>query len=385
VSFIATTKYAASSPQDALEHATNGLFQRLQDAGWTIHNTVVSTPGAKDIIFKSTGEAGTESFFVRITQTSSTTILFRIASYYAASGTPGANDGNEVGVANYTHTQFASAGAANVWIYGDKDCIAVTFEQGAVYSTFLFGTPQRIEQTANSGRTTLTAGVTINGAGNTALAVASSANMTAAQKLFVVNQHVTSKGTIVRCTLVSVDNPTQVTVSNDSGTNTVFEAGALVGMDPLPAFVGICSYSGGTYQGFPSWGFAHLYHPATTRMTGTAQTTPAIRTALSAPASLDFYVNAVAKECATLLDPDANLNRPIMSCLLLGHFNATTSQIAGADQLRGRVRRIGRFPFVAGAVAAEDTFTEGAVTWRIFPDVSPTNIYYGMFAIRTSA
>ena len=394
MSFVYKNGVTYSNIADYLEDGTDGLYAALAAMGWTLWSTISATSGATDKVFKSTGEDGSEVIYVRITQTNSTTCLLRIYSYFVQNG--GTSDGyNEVGTSTSGWTSFTCADAAFIgWIAGDKDHVAVSRKQDTYYSTFGFGVVKRLSPMQWSGRTSTLNDESIAAAGNTVLEVGSVANFTVGQKVFVVNTGSTAarRGNILRCTVQSIDLiNTTLTVSNDAATLTDFDSGALVALDPMPTCIVGSGYSyGGYYHGSPSRGAAFLYNPATTRLTGAAQATPAHNCKSASVMTARQIFAAGYDNLFEWGDPESSGGEWLLNPILFqGHVNSGGSEIAGGGKLRGYIERICFIPPTT-TISPEDTLKDGSLEWIMFTDenakmVELRSIGFKQLAVRTVA
>lgn len=382
-----------ASITDFLEDVTDGLYATLLAAGWTLHNEIVATSGITDKVFKSTGEAGDEIIFIRITQTAATKMLLRTASYYVAAGVPGANDGNELG-ADASTSQYAAVAAFVGWIACDKDFCVFSQKQDSYYGTFGFGTLKRHAPTQWSARTSLDGDQNILAHGtNTQIAVNAFdvTKLTVGQKLFIVNFGDTHKGTITRCTLVSIDSAILITVEGDDANQTDFDSNALVALDPMPTCIlGMNTTWGGGSRGSTQWGGLFIYQPATTRMTGNAQAVPVNRTMLKADGICCAGVANLPQKTTTYvtLGGAARGEFAIWPFIIIGGVDNNWTLQPGQYQLRGYIERVCMVTYGV-AVSPEDTMSDGDLEWLIIRDEDGAQLpaLYGVkfIAIRTVA
>jgi hypothetical protein len=358
---------------DLLENPYKGLYYWLETTiGWTLHNTVVSGTGATDKIFKSTGEDGTEVIYIRLTQSGTQTLLFRTATFYHTDPASVLAQ-NETGKNSDNWNKSVWNNAPLIaYFSGNRDCFAIATYQNPYFGVGIFGIPKRTIPARYSGRTTLTTGDTVDAAGTpTTLEVGSTANMTVGQKLFVINTaNTANRGNLLRCTLTGIPDPTHITVTNDYGTATAFDAGALIGLDPMPTFIPRMDNSSASSYGFaPNRGFCFLYNAATLQMTGAAQTDPQHNVAQGAfyntevyEFSVDYYTYANPSSQAGAIY-EASPIWPVAPILLVGTRNYAGNFVG--KQMRGRIDRVCFFPNINPLVAWGDTMINNDITYLV--------------------
>lgn len=245
-----------------------------------------------------------------------------------------------------------------------------------------FGTiKDRMLPVSQAGRTTLSAGATIAASGSTVLSVVSESNLQAGQKVWVINQATTSGGTMVRCTVVSTASG-QVTVTNDSGTATTFDTGALLGFDPQPTVLPIGYDTDSMYhRSCPQKGFSTLYKMSDTRKTGTAQTYSSVARFSNLYPNVESIIGQTWPNNAldanqggyfqSRMDPDY-LSRFLLSpyCLIDGWTDSTTPVTESV--VRGTLDRLCWIP-KGSILASEDTLTIAGLTaqWMAIDTLSP--------------
>jgi hypothetical protein len=358
---------------DLLENTTNGLYYWLETVvGWTLHNAVSSVSGATDKIFKSTGEDGTEVIYIRLTQTGTEPLYFRTATFYAAAPAA-ATAQNETGVnsSNWNRSCW-NAAPLTAWFSGDRDSFAIATLQSPAYANggnmacTVFGRSERMIPGQYSGRTTLTADTLITTAGTTTLPVGDSSNITIGQKLFVINTADTgNRGNLLRCTVTGIPDPTNIDVTSDYVTADVdFDAGALVGLEPMPTFIPRMDNSSANSYGFALWrGFCYLYNPTTIQMSGAAQSNPP-HNVYWGP-FFDTEIQPVNTDYHDYANPDANWAWPVSPLLLIGTWDYAGAVIAGGKQMRGKISRVCTYPMTKPLTAWGSTMRDGAVTYMI--------------------
>ena len=370
---------------DFLEDATNGLYKKMVDAGWTLHDDLVATSGQTDKVYKSVGEDGTEAIYIRITQTSGTQrIRFGCYSYWDASGHAGYNEVRG-GLSYNSHSDYPHccgtlATSFIGWIVASKDGVTFCHKLSTRYSMGYFGViKNRSIHTAHSGRTTLSSGVTIAASGTTNLSVVSETNIEVGRKIWVINQATTAGGTMLRCTVTATASG-QVTVTNDAGVATAFDTGALVGYDPQPVAIPIGYYSDSAYdRSCPQKGYSTLYKMSDTRKTGSAQSyTNAPRFANHYP-FYDYHIGQtwpnngidtnMSGNMRSRFDPDIHGRFVLYPYSFLdGWTDSTTPVTEGA--FRGYVDRICWVP-KGTTIANEDTVSVGSAQWVVMDTASP--------------
>jgi hypothetical protein len=269
-----------TSMANMIEHAVNGIHQLMLDAGWTLYDEISSTTGQTDRVYRSTGEDGTESLFIRLSQTNATEILrFGIYTWWNSTTHAGYNGvrGGYLGQDEWPHGIQAPSGVSFTgWLAANKNGLTICQKYGTEYGTVYVGLLEnRFVASTRSGRTTLSSGVTVAASGSTVISVVTNNNIEVGQKIFVINQtNGSNAGNLLRCTVIAKATG-QLTVTNDAASATTFDSGALVGGDPQPNMIfGLTeNLGGGTwYGGCPSKGAMFLYGGSTTRKTGAAQT-----------------------------------------------------------------------------------------------------------------
>lgn len=380
-----------SDTADFLEDATNGLYKKMTDAGWTLHDDLIATSGQTDKVFKSVGEDGTEVIYIRITQIVSTQrIRFGAYTFWDASGHAGHNEVRG-GISYDSHTDWphCCAGSASSfigWIVANKDGVTFAHKLSTYYSMAHFGrVTTRLIPANQAGRTTLTSGVTIAASGTTNLAVASESNILAGQKVWIINQATTAGGTMLRCTVTATASG-QITVSNDIGTATTFDAGALVGFDPQPIMLPIGYHDGTRTRSCPQKGHTTLYRMFDKRKTGSAQAyADHARFGLFYPYTHNM-LGDTAPNGTLFFDPTIGGMRPRNDPDLLSRFvlfpytfldGWTDSPSAPEEGIyRGYTDRLCHVP-KGSTLANEDTVTVGATTqWLILDTASPIGDSY---------
>lgn len=358
---------------DFLENASDGVHKALTDMGWTLHYTISATSGSTDKVFKSTGEDGTEVIWIRITQVGNLVIL-RIGTYYPTSGMTynvASTVSNEVGTSTSGWSCFEAAATPFIgWISGNKDHVAICFKQDGYYSVYGMGTIKRISPEHWSGRCTLNGAHTVNsGAGQVLNVNETPNNITAGQKLFIVNVGDTNKGTLLQVTVTAVDTGLKTITVTNSTSATSFDTGALVAFDPMPTcIIGNGLSMGGYYRGAPMRGSMFLYSQANTRFTGAAQSTPVINAGtLFLGNPYVYYSSGSATAQKDYLSPSASGAYGVQPWLLHGHHNSSWTLIGGSQQLRGYLERICSLTY-GTAISPEDTLKDGSKFWIALRD-----------------
>jgi len=380
-----------TSITDFLENATNGLYKVLADMGWTLHNEVVATSGITDKIYKSTGESGNELIYIRITQVAQTApkqqVYFRTATYYKSSGTPGANDGNEIGWSSGVPTLFEhdATGTFIGWIYGDKNGVVICTKQDGYYSTVAFGTITRLGYLGHITGLTVTAGSeTIPASSTKQITVVSTSGFDAGQKVFIIDR---DSGLLLRCTVQSVDDGSAMTVLNDTSTSTTFAANARVGRDPMPTFLWAWSnVYGGYARGCPRYGAVFLYNPATTRFTGTAQAySSASFYGILMPLQAYACIYTGGQIARDVVDPTSYDEFIVTPAVFFGAYSMYGSPISGGNQLRGYFERLCNMTY-GTVISPEDTLVGAgpdSLAWLATRDQSESGSDVKLWAIRT--
>jgi hypothetical protein len=267
-----------TSMANMIEHAVNGIHQLMLDAGWTLYDEISSTTGQTDRVYRSTGEDGTESLFIRLSQTNATEILrFGIYTWWNSTTHAGYNGvrGGYASQDEYPHAISAPSGFSFTgWIASNKNGLTIGQSYGTEYGAVYIGLLEnRFVASTRSGRTTLSSGVTVAASGSTVISVVTNNNIEVGQKVFIINQtNGANAGNLLRCT-VTAKATGQLTVTNDAASATTFDSGALVGGDPQPNMIfGLTYARTGWVGGCPSKGAMFLYGGSTTRKTGAAQT-----------------------------------------------------------------------------------------------------------------
>jgi hypothetical protein len=267
-----------TSMTNMIEHAVNGIHQLMLDAGWTLYDEISSTTGQTDRVYRSTGEDGTESLFIRLSQTTSTEILrFGIYTWWNSTTHAGYNGvrGGYSGQDEYPHAISAPSGFSFTgWIVANKNGLTIGQSYGTEYGAVCVGLLEnRFVASTRSGRITLSSGVTVAASGSTVISVVTNNNIEVGQKVFIINQtNGANAGNLLRCT-VTAKATGQLTVTNDAASATIFDSGALVGGDPQPNMIFGLTTSRSTWVGGgPSKGAMFLYGGSTTRKTGATQT-----------------------------------------------------------------------------------------------------------------
>jgi hypothetical protein len=260
-----------SNMADWIENASIGINDALVDAGWTLLDELNATSGQTDRVYKSTGEDGTEAIYIRLKQVSGGQLLrFRLYTLWDATGHAGYNEVKNDD--NWPMTISTLNSSFTGWIIANKNGLTLAWKIGSEYNVCYVGiSDKRLVHAECAGRTTLTSGVTVTGAGSTNLAVADESNIQVGQKVRIIDQTVGANGgNFLRCT-VTATAANQITVTNDAATDTDFDSGALVGYDPQPVFfLGITVTRTSYYGAKPAKGAMTIYGMDTLRMTGSA-------------------------------------------------------------------------------------------------------------------
>jgi hypothetical protein len=359
---------------DWIEDTVNGIHKVLIDSGWTLLDELIATSGQTDRVYYSTGEDGTEKLYFRMAQGNGTQKLyFKLYTLWDPSGHAGYNElqyNNDYPMTiSVNNQQFTG------WIIANKNGISLVFRQVTEYNSLYVGIPStRIIPSNKAGRTTLSSGVTVTAAGETVLAVASSANIQAGQKVRVLNQTVGANGgNFVRCTVTTVATG-QITVTNDAAVSTTFDSGALVGFDPQPMMFQGTTYSRNaagfwSYQGCsPSVAYL-IYGFDTLRMTGTAISFSAFKQYASitmqgypigANPSNSAPTGIWSNDAYWRQDPDSNGNYSVFDMLFVGgRSNNADNTDEGARFSTDRIVYVTR----GASLASEDVLQVETAKW----------------------
>jgi hypothetical protein len=368
---------------DLIENGTNGIHRVLTDAGWTLLDNLISTSGQTDRVYSSPGESGNEAIYIRISQTAaSQKIRFGLYTFWDAVGHAGYNAVRGGYTSPTEAPQYFATKATQFvgWVVANKNglTLVMRYDSPTEYGTVYVGLLEtRYVPTDRSGRTALTAGVTIAAAGTTVLAVGSSANIKAGQKLFVINQLAGANvGNLVRCTVTTTGAGT-ITVTNDSATATAFDAGALVGYDPQPVCVmGLGRDRTGWTAPYISKGATFLYGISTLMMTGTTQTydtqywygaswtTRYTWCGGIAPASAPVDLSALfgASSIYERMGPDIDSKWAVDPMMLVGGM--TNDALNSDVNIRGSTERVAAV-HQSVTLAAEDVLSVGSAQWLV--------------------
>jgi len=394
-----------TSAADLIENAVRGIHKLVTDAGWTMLDEISATSGQTDRVYTLPGAAGGKIAYVRIYQVSGTQkIGFGLYSFWdtAGSGTGYNEVKGGFGSSPTEAPHMIQVKSANMiaWLVADGDglSIAVRYDTPTEYSlTYVGLLPKLFIPTDRSGVTTLSSGVTVAASGTTNLPVVSETNIKVGQKVFVINQTAgANAGNLLRCT-VTATAAGQVTVTNDSGTATAFDSGALVGLDPMPSiFLGhVQNQSGATWLGGTiSKGGTMLYGLDTLRLTGSAQTLANQAGYGAGFMNMGVYFGAAgptvaesAQETAMAdpymvgrMGPDLDSKFLVQPVLIVGGFNNSTGNLRTDKCIRGSTIRISYVP-KSPSLAAEDVLMDGTARWVVIPRGS-TN-WYNAWAIQT--
>jgi len=234
----ATLNYAFLSIDDLIDNGTQGLHQRLLNAGWALSEELSTGVGVQDRVYYSTGESGEKALWLHVTHDAAAERLhFRAYSFWAA-GTPGVGY-NVVGdVLGNSCVQLVD-GNMQGWIIADADGVAIVADIGAAtYNKGYFGSltptlpPQRDFYGLLSGPATGT-----NQVGFTTLFFAPGTDFSdvePGQQLWAVNQStVSGPANVERVQVVSIDVGAR-TIEISVALTDDFDALAIVAVDPQP-------------------------------------------------------------------------------------------------------------------------------------------------------
>lgn len=257
---LATSLAATYPNQDAFigngstVYSPPSIDNLLVSAGWTRQNIISSAPGAENIVYFSTGESGTEAFYLQVQATAATTTQLSNYTFFPPTGTLGYNGYSTTG----TVTVTTGVSSYIAWIVADKNGLAIaTKVSGTYYLASSYGL-FRLENAGISGKTYTTAAST-NLTGNTpaTINVAAYTNITVGQKLFIsdavgvgaATAGTGGSGNFIRATVTALPSNTQITLTPDPATGSfTFAQGALVAIDPQP-FV-VSANNGYAYQAY---------------------------------------------------------------------------------------------------------------------------------------
>jgi len=234
MAFVAKVGVSYADSSDFLTNAIDGLHAVLQAAGWSVLEELDTTPGQEDRVYSSPGEAGDEVLFLRVTHSQpAQRLYFRAYSFWDVSTSTGYVEVGDGAGATAIQLGITITG----WIAVDADGMALVAKVGTDYNKFVAARLVRAQPYDFRGRTTLAAPIPgSNTAGDSQLYVAGDTDFTGFapdQKLWVVNQDMTSGFSAELVEVASVDAANRLLGLNGALTNS-FGFGALVAQVPQP-------------------------------------------------------------------------------------------------------------------------------------------------------
>jgi hypothetical protein len=215
--------------------------------GWTEHDVISTTAGARDVVFRSSALDATADVraFVRLTQNSTTNLFFTIYTDYDATTHVGMNSAGTSSFANYT-VQDASF-TYYLWIdqFGGMVCAKI----GTTITRVPWGFARRGLDPSESGITKTTSSLAI---GATSLPVASdmTGKLRVGQKVLIVNYaHASGNANASNAESVTITSISSSAIGVSALTK-AYDSGAVVGENVIPSIVaigGTTNIGGSTY------------------------------------------------------------------------------------------------------------------------------------------
>ena len=200
MSFVGKDGVIYADSQEFIDHATDGLDAVLLAAGWersTLGEELDGTVGSEDRVYFSSGESGTEHFFLRVKHDDVTNRVY-ICGYgeWRITGSLSGAGFNQVGKLEVSPITGIQLFAANLkgYISASKDFLVIVAGETltpASYNKFSFSLCDRVIPEQRAFTTTLAAPITgANTIGDSVLYVASDTdfdNIQVGQNLWLVN------------------------------------------------------------------------------------------------------------------------------------------------------------------------------------------------------
>lgn len=216
-----------------------GTAQAITDG--TVTWRYLSSAGVSDKCYKSTGESGSETIFVRVAATTTTAINTFHYQYFNSSlgfGYNGIWAGGSAGTINYSQFSFTNGNAVNYIMVADKDNFVCATVDSANSKWFIAG--GHLKRNPNTNQNTFATTGTVVAGANRTITVASGNPVTAGyvvgDRVFVVAQEGSSPtNEQIPCYAAIITALTSTTITIDQAQEST-ATGALIGADPRPMF-----------------------------------------------------------------------------------------------------------------------------------------------------
>jgi hypothetical protein len=218
-----------------------GTYQSNSTNAWEEYEVLNSTPGTRDIVFRSLGDrtlvsgAGDAGLFVRLTEVTTLTIDIKVYQDWSTLDSAGAREASNTTYLRWTLP--SNTADLDYWGAQNEYEFALIARQSSTFRVLHFGSPQRTHVPSDGRGVGFTTGAATAGS-SVVLSVDRnfSSSLTVGQKIWIYNQTAagntleSSTVEIVEVEAVSTSTVTIDTLAANKAT------GAIIGLDPCPMF-----------------------------------------------------------------------------------------------------------------------------------------------------
>lgn len=316
---------------------------------WTELDVISTSTGTRDVVFQGAALDSTANNkpIVRLTQLNSTTMALRSYTDWDTSAHAGWLDtGPATAAINIQDASFV------YWMKINGFAWSLCYKIGANYNKNYAGFFRRSVQTSKSGITKASGSISAGLTAGTTVAVASdmTTKLKAGQYVHILNYgHSNASANKTHIERIQIQAVTSTTISFQTNVVNAYDAGALIGFNPMPNVSMLDTNSVST--------FGTVYAPYYLDATRTSATGQTISTVANLP-------NTFSAE-----NPDSASNE-----YLAGYFQMTEN-VGGHQCIRGIPYH---FEIVAGGTqGAEDIMDDGDHQWQLF-NVSASSVIFMM-------
>jgi hypothetical protein len=234
----------ASTTSGAVNLFFVGLAKALVANGWTEHDVISSSPGSRDVVFKSTplDVTADNSCYLRIRQTALTSLLWNIYSDWDQATDTGANEASTGTPISLLDTSFLVAARINP--YSVALFFRVSISRAYAYAGYL----RRGLPASKAGFTKTTSAYS---AGTVTVSVASSmiGKLKVGQKVMIYNHvHNSTSPNFGNAETAYISAIAAGSITFTSGTTKAYDSGAVIGQSPMPVVTPL-AYATGSNEG----------------------------------------------------------------------------------------------------------------------------------------
>jgi len=206
------------------------LRKALLNNGWTEHDIISSTPGARDIVFKSTPLDATagNACFLRITQTGSTNLWWHVYMDWDTTTHAGINDAAPASAAALLDTTFLTVARVNPY------AVALYFRFTNSRTNAYAGYVRRGLPASKAGFTK-TSVSTLAGATTVGVVSDMTGKLKVGQRVMIYNYaHSSASANAANAEVAYIQTITAGTIAFTGPLTKNYDAGAIIGQNPMP-------------------------------------------------------------------------------------------------------------------------------------------------------